>query len=81
MSAAFLREYRLVVCGGGAVGKSALTIQFIQSHWLEEYDPTIEGPSSLVRPGAPLPLRTPAAAVARPSGALTASQIRTASSV
>lgn len=42
MSAAFLREYRLVVCGGGAVGKSALTIQFIQSHWLEEYDPTIE---------------------------------------
>ncbi|WOO85892.1 Ras-like protein [Vanrija pseudolonga] len=30
--AQFLREYRLVVVGGGGVGKSALTIQFIQSH-------------------------------------------------
>jgi hypothetical protein len=26
------------------VGKSALTIQFIQSHFVIEYDPTIEGP-------------------------------------
>lgn len=25
------------------VGKSALTIQFIQSHFVDEYDPTIEG--------------------------------------
>lgn len=25
------------------VGKSCLTIQFIQSHFVEEYDPTIEG--------------------------------------
>jgi len=25
------------------VGKSALTIQFIQSHYVDEYDPTIEG--------------------------------------
>ena len=31
-------------CGFVAgVGKSALTIQFIQSHFVDEYDPTIEG--------------------------------------
>jgi len=35
----------LVVVGGGGVGKSALTIQFIQSHFVDEYDPTIEGES------------------------------------
>ena len=29
--------------GGGGVGKSALTIQLIQSHFVDEYDPTIEG--------------------------------------
>jgi GTPase KRas protein len=40
--AQFLREYKLVVVGGGGVGKSALTIQFIQSHFIDEYDPTIE---------------------------------------
>ncbi|ORX66065.1 ras-domain-containing protein [Linderina pennispora] len=39
----FVREYKLVVVGGGGVGKSALTIQFIQSHFVDEYDPTIEG--------------------------------------
>jgi GTPase SAR1 family protein len=38
-----MTEYKLVVVGGGGVGKSALTIQFIQGHFLEEYDPTIEG--------------------------------------
>jgi len=38
----FLREYKLVVVGGGGVGKSALTIQLIQSHFVDEYDPTIE---------------------------------------
>lgn len=68
MQAQFLREYKLVVVGGGGkpetasvtltmlatslillffsclgVGKSALTIQFIQSHFVDEYDPTIEG--------------------------------------
>jgi hypothetical protein len=32
LQAQFLREYKLVVVGGGGVGKSALTIQFIQSH-------------------------------------------------
>ncbi|KAI0216668.1 RAS1 protein [Massospora cicadina] len=38
----FLPEYKIVVVGGGGVGKSALTIQFIQSHFVDEYDPTIE---------------------------------------
>lgn len=32
--------------GGGGVGKSCLTIQLIQSHFVDEYDPTIEGESS-----------------------------------
>ena len=36
------RQYKLVVVGGGGVGKSALTIQFIQSHFVQDYDPTIE---------------------------------------
>jgi GTPase KRas protein len=35
-------EYKIVICGGGGVGKSALTIQYIQNHFIEEYDPTIE---------------------------------------
>ncbi|MCJ1283354.1 Ras GTPase [Xylographa opegraphella] len=39
----FLREYKLVVVGGGGVGKSCLTIQLIQAHFVDEYDPTIEG--------------------------------------
>lgn len=43
----FLREYKLVVVGGGGVGKSCLTIQLIQSHFVDEYDPTIEGSSPL----------------------------------
>ncbi|KAJ7593481.1 ras-like protein [Mycena floridula] len=34
--AQFLREYKLVVVGGGT-GKSALTDQFIQSHFVDEY--------------------------------------------
>ncbi|KAL0089419.1 ras-like protein 1 [Phycomyces blakesleeanus] len=37
-----VREHKLVMVGGGGVGKSALTIQFIQSHFVDEYDPTIE---------------------------------------
>ena len=44
-SSQFLREYKLVVVGGGGVGKSCLTIQLIQSHFVDEYDPTIEGMS------------------------------------
>eukprot|EP01103_Thecamoeba_quadrilineata_P018057 TRINITY_DN667_c0_g3_i1.p1 TRINITY_DN667_c0_g3~~TRINITY_DN667_c0_g3_i1.p1 ORF type:complete len:188 (-),score=47.65 TRINITY_DN667_c0_g3_i1:55-618(-) len=35
-------EYKVVIVGGGGVGKSALTIQFIQNHFIDEYDPTIE---------------------------------------
>lgn len=35
-------ERRLVIVGPGGVGKSALTIQFIQNHFIDEYDPTIE---------------------------------------
>lgn len=34
--------YRVVVVGSGGVGKSALTIQYIQKQFVEEYDPTIE---------------------------------------
>lgn len=37
-----MKEYQLVVIGGGGVGKSALTVQFIQGHFVDEYDPTIE---------------------------------------
>ena len=37
-----MTEYKLVIVGGGGVGKSALTIMFIQNHFIEEYDPTIE---------------------------------------
>lgn len=37
-----MTEYKLVVVGAGGVGKSALTIQLIQNHFIDEYDPTIE---------------------------------------
>jgi len=33
---------RLVVLGSGGVGKSCLTIQFVQSYFVDQYDPTIE---------------------------------------
>jgi small GTP-binding protein len=33
---------KAVVVGGGGVGKSALVISFIQNHFVDEYDPTIE---------------------------------------
>jgi len=46
----FLREYKLVVVGGGGVGKSCLTIQLIQSHFVDEYDPTIEGAQTMAHP-------------------------------
>ncbi|VDM22842.1 unnamed protein product [Hydatigera taeniaeformis] len=35
-------EYKLVVLGSGGVGKSALTVQFVQGIFVEKYDPTIE---------------------------------------
>jgi len=37
-----MAEVKIVVVGGGGVGKSALTIQFIGYHFVEEYDPTVE---------------------------------------
>merc|ERR1712072_1429183 len=37
-----MTEYKLVIVGGGGVGKSALTIQLIQNNFIDEYDPTIE---------------------------------------
>merc|ERR1712130_574015 len=36
------QAYKIVVVGGGGVGKSAITIQFIQSYFVTDYDPTIE---------------------------------------
>jgi len=33
---------RIVVLGAGGVGKSALTVQFVQGVFVEKYDPTIE---------------------------------------
>lgn len=35
-------NYKLVIVGGGGVGKSAITLQFIQSYFAPDYDPTIE---------------------------------------
>ncbi|KAB7507217.1 UNVERIFIED_CONTAM: hypothetical protein RMT77_013406 [Armadillidium vulgare] len=37
-----MREYKIVVLGIGGVGKSALTVQFVQGIFVEKYDPTIE---------------------------------------
>lgn len=35
-------DLKLVVLGSGGVGKSALTVQFVQGIFVEKYDPTIE---------------------------------------
>ncbi|KAJ3436333.1 ras-like protein rasd [Anaeramoeba flamelloides] len=37
-----MTEYKIVVVGGGNVGKSELTIQFVQSTFNAKYDPFIE---------------------------------------
>jgi len=37
-----MREYKLAVMGSGGVGKSALTVQFVQAIFMDYYDPTIE---------------------------------------
>jgi GTPase KRas protein len=34
-------QYKLVVLGGGGVGKSALTIRLVTDNFLADYDPTI----------------------------------------
>lgn len=35
-------EFKIVVLGAGGVGKSALTVQFHQQVFVQEYDPTLE---------------------------------------
>lgn len=37
-----MREFKVVVLGSGGVGKSALTVQFVQGVFTEKYDPTVE---------------------------------------
>jgi len=37
-----LSEQKIVILGSGGVGKSALTVQFVHSIFVEKYDPTIE---------------------------------------
>ncbi|RLV90920.1 Ras-related protein RSR1 [Spathaspora sp. JA1] len=36
------RDYKIVVLGAGGVGKSSVTVQFVQGVYVESYDPTIE---------------------------------------
>eukprot|EP01098_Paradermamoeba_levis_P015004 TRINITY_DN7410_c0_g3_i2.p1 TRINITY_DN7410_c0_g3~~TRINITY_DN7410_c0_g3_i2.p1 ORF type:complete len:185 (+),score=41.00 TRINITY_DN7410_c0_g3_i2:129-683(+) len=35
-------DYKIVVLGAGGVGKSAVTVRFVQGIFVEKYDPTIE---------------------------------------
>ena len=37
-----MNEYKIIVIGAGGVGKSAITVQFIQNYFIIDYDPTIE---------------------------------------
>ena len=37
-----MESRKIVMLGGGGVGKSALTIQYVQEQFVDEYDPTIE---------------------------------------
>jgi GTPase KRas protein len=37
-----MSSFQIAIIGEGGVGKSAMTIQFIQSTFCDEYDPTIE---------------------------------------
>jgi len=37
-----MEAIRLVVLGSGGVGKSAITVQYVQNIFVEKYDPTIE---------------------------------------
>ena len=37
-----LKSYKIVLFGCGEVGKSALTVQFVNGKFIEKYDPTIE---------------------------------------
>jgi Ras-related protein Rap-1B len=35
-------DFKVVVMGNGGVGKSSLTVQYVQGVFVEKYDPTIE---------------------------------------
>lgn len=37
-----ISDYKIVVLGAGGVGKSSVTVQFVQGVYVESYDPTIE---------------------------------------
>ncbi|TKY87811.1 hypothetical protein EX895_003392 [Sporisorium graminicola] len=37
-----MKEVRVVIMGGGGVGKTALTVQFVRNLFVSTYDPTIE---------------------------------------
>jgi GTPase KRas protein len=37
-----MQHIKLVILGVGGVGKTAVTIQFLENHFIESYDPTIE---------------------------------------
>ena len=37
-----MNEYKVIIVGAGGVGKSAITVQFIQNYFIIDYDPTIE---------------------------------------
>ena len=37
-----MTEYKLVIVGGGGVGKSSLNIQLFQNHFIDEYYPAIK---------------------------------------
>ncbi|KAJ5070958.1 ras-like protein rasb [Anaeramoeba ignava] len=37
-----MNRFKIVVVGPGAVGKSALTIQYVNGEFVSEYDPTLE---------------------------------------
>lgn len=36
------KQYKIIMLGSGAVGKSAITVQMVSGHFLSSYDPTIE---------------------------------------
>ena len=50
-----LKRYRLVVLGDGGVGKSALTLQYVQHNFIDYHDPTIEDAYQQVTEGCMLP--------------------------
>ena len=48
VAASIWTQHKLVVLGGGGVGKSALTIRLVTDNFLDEYDPTIGATNHLV---------------------------------